>query len=124
MQILDTVLETCPPCQLKQPVVDAPLKSSSSKTDLDQAASTLDEAYDGTQAKMLAAHHVAKQKKLTSKTKNVILDNYEQLYRDGTTAKVKGKDKFYPTRSQLVQESTMKPDLEKQYRVRDLLFIM
>ena len=122
MQILDTVLETFPPCQLKQPVADAPSKSSLLKPVVDQAASNLNEAYDGTQAKMLAAHHAAKQHKLTSKTKNVILENYEQLYGDGTTAKVKGKDKFYPTTSQLVQESTMKPDLEKKYRVRDLSF--
>ena len=81
-----------------------------------------EDAYDGTQAKMLAAHHAAKQLKLTSKSKNIILERYEHLYGENTTAKIKGKDKLYPTRHQLAQESTMKPAFDKQYRVLDLSF--
>ena len=89
---------------------------------VDKGTILQDDPYDGTQAKMLAAHHAAQQPKLTSKSKGVILERYEQLYREGTTAKLKHKDRYYPTKQQLVQESTMKLDLVKQYMVSNLTF--
>ena len=50
--------------------------------------------YNGSQAKMLAAHHAVQQPKLTSKSKGTTLKCYDHLYGEGTMVKPKGNDRY------------------------------
>ena len=76
----------------------------------------------------IAKQQAARQPRQSTKKKNTILDNYMLLYGPESTYKAKGKPHHpsiitsIPSRRDLVRQSTMKPSLDKSYRVMDLKF--